>query len=101
MNILITNFIKCNICFIIEIDFHDRTYVTFYEISNQYIHYYVDNYKPYDKAGAYGIQDWSMIFVKKINGCFNNVVGFPVSKFYKLASRHSTLNKIIQSNQKK
>jgi len=85
----------------IKINFYDKTYVTFYEISNQYIHYYVDNYKPYDKAGAYGIQDWSMIFVKKINGCFNNVVGFPVSKFYKLASRHNTLNKIIQSNQKK
>ena len=84
----------------IKINFYDNTYVTFYEISNQYIHYYVDNYKPYDKAGAYGIQDWSMIFVKKINGCFNNVVGFPVSKFYKLASMHSTLNKIIQLNQK-
>jgi len=85
----------------IKINFYDKTYVTFYEISNQYIHYYVDNYKPYDKAGSYGIQDWSMIFVKKINGCFNNVVGFPVSKFYKLASRHSTLNKIIELNQKK
>ena len=85
----------------IKINFYDKTYVTFYEISNQSIHYYVDNYKPYDKAGSYGIQDWSMIFVKKLNGCFNNVVGFPVSKFYKLASRHSTLNKIIQSNQKK
>ena len=85
----------------IKINFYDKTYVTFYEISNRYIHYYVDNYEPYDKAGAYGIQDWSMVFVKKINGCFNNVIGFPVSKFYKLSSRHNTLNKIIQSNQKK
>ena len=53
-------------------------------IQAQYIHYYVDNYKPYDKAGSYGIQDWSSIFVKKIEGCFYNVVGFPLPKFYKL-----------------
>jgi len=85
----------------IKINFYDKTYVTFHKLNNQYIDYYVDKYKPYDKAGSYGIQDWSMIFIKKINGCFNNVVGFPVSKFYKLASRHSTLNQIIKSNQKK
>jgi len=85
----------------IKINFYDKTYVTFYKLSNQYIDYYIDNYKPYDKAGSYGIQDWSMVFVKKINGCFNNVVGFPISKFYKLASGNSILNEIIKENQKK
>ena len=84
----------------IKINFYDKTYVTFYKLNNQHIDYYIDKYKPYDKAGSYGIQDWSMIFVKKINGCFNNVVGFPISKFYKLTNEHSTLNQIIRSNQK-
>ena len=67
----------------------DETKVTFNKLSDNEINYYIDNYKPYDKAGAYGIQDWSSIFVKKIDGCFYNVVGFPLSKFYKL---FNTLN---------
>ena len=67
----------------------DETKVTFNKLSDNEINYYIDNYKPYDKAGAYGIQDWSSIFVKKIDCCFYNVVGFPLSKFYKL---FNTLN---------
>jgi len=62
----------------------DETKVTFNKLSNYDINYYIDNYNPYDKAGAYGIQGWSSIFVKKIDGCFYNVVGFPLPKFYKL-----------------
>ena len=64
------------------------------------INYYIEHFKPYDKAGSYGIQDWSMIFVKKINGCFNNVVGFPVSSFFKLGLSNSAINKIIKNNLK-
>ena len=82
----------------IKVNFHEKTYVTFHKISNKDMNYYVDKYNPYDKAGSYGIQDLSMIFVKKINGCFNNVVGFPVSKFYKLTNGHSVLNQVIQMN---
>ena len=62
----------------------DKTSVTFNKLTRKEILYYIDNFQPYDKAGAYGIQDWSSIFVKKINGCFYNVVGFPLPKFYKL-----------------
>ena len=84
----------------IKINFYDKTYVEFYKINNYSINNYINNYQPYDKAGSYGIQDLSMIFVKKINGCFNNVVGFPISKFYKLASENDTINKIIELNKK-
>ncbi|HDL18054.1 MAG TPA: Maf-like protein, partial [Bacteroidetes bacterium] len=43
---------------------------------------YLDLDHPYDKAGAYGIQDHSALFVEKIDGCYYNVVGFPLTKFY-------------------
>ena len=43
----------------------------------------IDKYKPYDKAGSYGIQDGFSVYVERINGCFYNVMGFPVSRFYK------------------
>ena len=42
-----------------------------------------DKYKPYDKAGSYGIQDGFSVYVEKINGCFYNVMGFPISRFHK------------------
>ena len=78
--------------------FFDKTYVTFYKLKKNDIIYYVSNFFPYDKAGSYGIQDWSFTFVKKINGCFNNVVGFPLSKFYKLACENYTLNNVLKEN---
>ena len=64
-----------------SLTFFERTDVTFYGLSSQMINYYVQTYRPLDKAGAYGIQDWSACFVKSISGCYHNVVGFPVSKF--------------------
>ena len=67
--------------------FIEETKVTFYNLEKKEINYYIDCYKPYDKAGSYGIQDWSSIFVKKIEGCFYNVVGFPLPKFYKLFTK--------------
>ncbi|MAJ43251.1 MAG: septum formation protein Maf [Candidatus Marinimicrobia bacterium] len=65
-----------------SIVFNESTHVTFKKLSNFEINHYVNNYDTLDKAGAYGIQDWSSIFVEKINGCYFNVVGFPLTKFY-------------------
>lgn len=63
--------------------FHETTKVTFNQISDEAIHYYITNYKPYDKAGAYGIQEWiGAIAVSKIEGSYANVMGMPVDKVY-------------------
>jgi len=59
------------------------TDVWFKRLSMNEIEYYVDNYKPFDKAGAYGIQEWiGYIAVEKIEGSYFNVVGLPVQKLY-------------------
>ena len=71
----------------IKKSFVEKTYVTFNKINNKEMNYYIDKYQPYDKSGSYGIQDWGSIFVQKINGCFYNVVGFPLPKFYKLLTQ--------------
>ena len=65
----------------------DKTTVTFNKLNQQDIEFYINNYNPEMRAGSYGIQDWSSIFIKKINGCYYNVVGFPLSKFYILFNR--------------
>ena len=63
---------------------NDVTIVTFKELSDDEIHYYINNYKPFDKAGAYGIQEWiGFIGIEKIEGSYFNVVGLPVHKLYK------------------
>ena len=66
----------------LEETFHEKTLVTFHPISNDEINYYIDNWKPFDKAGSYGIQDGSSFWVKSIKGCYFNVVGFPLATFY-------------------
>lgn len=59
------------------------TKVTFKEISDEAITYYINNYKPFDKAGSYGIQEWiGLIAISKIEGSYANVVGMPVDKVY-------------------
>ena len=64
--------------------FFDKTEVTFYKLSKQEIDFYLDNYKPYDKAGAYGIQEWiGNIGIKEIKGCYYNVMGLPLHKLYR------------------
>lgn len=64
--------------------FYAKTDVTFRELSDEEIEHYVENFRPMDKAGAYGVQDWiGYIGVTGINGCYYNVMGFPVSMFYK------------------
>ena len=63
--------------------FHECSKVTFKELSDEEIEYYVDKYHPYDKAGSYGVQDWmGYVGVCRIEGCFYNVMGFPMSRFY-------------------
>ena len=71
----------------IKKSFIDKTEVYFNKLTNKEINYYIDKYRPYDKAGSYAIQEYSNVFIKKINGCFYNVVGFPLSKFYKLLNK--------------
>jgi septum formation protein len=61
----------------------DVTKVTFNTLSDNAIHYYLENYKPFDKAGAYGIQDWiGLIGISKIEGSYTNVVGLPTNLVY-------------------
>ena len=63
--------------------FSVTTDVTFKQLSDDEIDYYVDNYKPFDKAGAYGIQEWiGYIGVTDIKGSYFNVMGLPVQRIY-------------------
>ncbi len=67
-----------------EIAFADVTDVQFHELTKEQIEFYVDKYKPYDKAGAYAIQEWiGVVGIKSINGDFYNVMGLPVSRVVK------------------
>lgn len=66
---------------------NDVTKVTFSTLSDEAIAYYLENFKPYDKAGAYGIQEWiGIIGISKIEGSYSNVVGLPVQKVYEYFS---------------
>ncbi len=66
-----------------EVTFSDSTMVTFENLSDEEIRYYVENFKPYDKAGAYGIQEWiGIIACSRIEGSYFNVVGLPVQRLY-------------------
>ena len=63
---------------------NDVTTVSFKELSDDEINYYIKNYKPFDKAGAYGIQEWiGFIAIDNLEGSYFNVVGLPVHKLYK------------------
>ena len=56
----------------------------FKQLTDEEIAYYINTYKPFDKAGAYGIQEWiGKIAITKIEGSYFNVMGFPVHKLYK------------------
>jgi septum formation protein len=64
-----------------EIAFADTTEVLFHELSREQIEFYVDKYKPFDKAGAYAIQEWiGVVGIKSVSGDFYNVMGLPVSR---------------------
>ena len=61
----------------------NSTDVIFDELTNEEVVYYVDKYKPFDKAGSYGIQEWiGYIGVSQIHGCYYNVMGLPLNALY-------------------
>ena len=63
--------------------FHVVTDVYFKELKDEEIRYYIEKYKPYDKAGAYGIQEWiGLIGIEKIHGSYFNVMGLPIRELY-------------------
>lgn len=69
------------------LSFYDVTDVYFRTITGEQVRYYVENYKPFDKAGAYGIQDWiGMVAVEKIVGSYTNVMGLPTERLYRALS---------------
>ncbi|MBY8961948.1 septum formation protein Maf [Flavobacterium sp. D11R37] len=66
-----------------SVTFNETTEVTFNRLTDEEIKYYLDNYKPFDKAGAYGIQEWiGLVAITVIKGSYANVVGMPVDKVY-------------------
>lgn len=66
-----------------EVVFHEETLVTFTKLSADEINYYLKNYKPFDKAGSYGIQEWiGLVAIEKIEGSYANVVGLPTHRLY-------------------
>ena len=68
--------------------FHAVTEVWFDELTENEIAYYIDRFKPYDKAGGYGIQEWiGYVGIKKIEGSFYNVMGLPVHKVYQFLKK--------------
>lgn len=74
-----------------EIAFDDCTEVCFHTITDEQIIYYVDKYAPYDKAGAYAIQEWiGVVGIRSVKGDFYNVMGLPVSRVIRAID---TLNK--------
>ncbi len=74
--------------------FSDTTEVFVRKIPKNQIEYYIKNFNTLDKAGSYGIQDWFSVWIKKINGCYYNVMGLPASKFY---SNFFEFNKSIKN----
>jgi septum formation protein len=73
-----------------EESFDDTTEVTFATLTHQEIEYYIDTHKPFDKAGAYGAQDFiGMVGIEKITGSYFNVMGLPIHKVYQHLMRWS------------
>ena len=73
--------------------FHCVTKVTFANLSDEAIRYYLDNYKPFDKAGSYGIQDWiGLVGISKIEGSYTNVVGLPTEMLFQKLMNYAETN---------
>ena len=67
-----------------NVSFSVSTEVTFSPLTSEEIEHYLEVYKPYDKAGSYGIQEWvGYIGIEKINGSYFNVMGLPVQRLYR------------------
>ena len=73
--------------------FHCVTKVTFANLSDEAITYYLNNYQPFDKAGSYGIQDWiGLIGISKIEGSYTNVVGLPTEMLFQKLMNYAETN---------
>ena len=73
--------------------FHCVTKVTFANLSDEAIKYYLDNYHPFDKAGSYGIQDWiGLVGISKIEGSYTNVVGLPTEMLFQKLMNYAKTN---------
>lgn len=75
---------------------YECTEVSFSQMSDNDISAYIDTQEPFDKAGAYGIQGFGSQFISRVDGCYFNVMGFPVRKFYEMllsimGAKHETL----------
>lgn len=71
--------------------FHCVTKVTFSNLSDEAIRYYLEHYKPFDKAGSYGIQDWiGLVGISKIEGSYTNVVGLPTEMLFQKLMNYAT-----------
>ncbi|HYV91022.1 MAG TPA: Maf family nucleotide pyrophosphatase [Chitinophagales bacterium] len=67
-----------------QFTFSELTRVHFRKLTNEMIEHYVDKFQPFDKAGSYGVQDWiGYVGIEKVNGCFYNVMGLPMSRLVK------------------
>lgn len=76
-----------------EHQFFDRTAVEFHPLTEEQLYYYVEKYKPYDKAGAYAIQEWiGVVGIKSIKGDFYNVMGLPVSRVVQELEKLAEIN---------
>jgi len=85
-----THEVITSVCFKTNVDstiMYELTKVTFNKLSEESIRYYIENYKPFDKAGAYGIQEWiGLVGVSKIEGSYANVMGMPTDKVFEYLS---------------
>ena len=73
--------------------FHCVTKVTFANLSDEAIRYYLDNYQAFDKAGSYGIQDWiGLVGISKIEGSYTNVVGLPTEMLFQKLMNYAETN---------
>lgn len=71
-----------------QVCFSDKAFVTFSQLTDNEIDYYVEKYNPLDKAGAYGVQEWiGYVGVERIEGSYFNVMGLPICKVYKELKR--------------
>lgn len=72
-----------------SISFVDSTEVDFRELDNQELEYYIDSFQPYDKAGAYGVQEFiGYIGIKELRGSYFNVMGLPVHRLYEILKEY-------------
>ncbi len=74
-------------------NFSETTKVFVQKIPTKQIEFYVNNYNTLDKAGSYGIQEWFSVWIEKINGCYYNVMGLPISKLYRYLTEFEKITK--------